>query len=490
MHFDVIVIGGGSAGAVAALTAAGHGLKTLLLERENCLGGTSTLCGVNCWEPAAGTGGVARKFFARMSRYPRGAAIYSFGRHCCDPLHNDPPFPGGENVLLPEYTYDDTLQRAEIPSINIDPVGCRRVLHGVIFEPEVWHRVMTEWLAKTGCCEVQLNSEVCGVERSGSRITAVTTATGRFTAAAFIDACGILIRLGGLDYHYGREARATFGEASAPIVADGHLNGVSRVFRITPVASPGIETVPDHLPRKCWWRNEFPAMVCTRYPNGDGNCNMLPTFDGDEFDRLTIEEQDREGVRRVRAYWHHIQCEYPEFRHFRLHSIFPRSGVRETIRTVCEYMLTEQDLVLGLRNQSHRDIIAVADHIMDRHGGGRAAQPPEERGESVAPDGVLLPRVYGIPFRSLIPKGMDNLLVAGRIAGFSSLAASSCRLSRTMMLLGEAAGHAVWEAARSRQGFRSLEPAQIQAHLSCLTEVIPLINAEVRTQNSGAASRE
>ena len=49
---------------------------------------------------------------------------------------------------------------------------------------------------------------------------------------------------------------------------------------------------------------------------------------------------------------------------------------------------------------------------------------------------------YGIPYRCLIPKGFRNLFVACRGAGFSSLAASSCRLSRTMVQLGQAAGTA------------------------------------------------
>jgi len=49
---------------------------------------------------------------------------------------------------------------------------------------------------------------------------------------------------------------------------------------------------------------------------------------------------------------------------------------------------------------------------------------------------------YGVPFRCLIPRGFRNLLVACRGASFSALAASSCRLTRTMMQLGQAAGTA------------------------------------------------
>ena len=62
---------------------------------------------------------------------------------------------------------------------------------------------------------------------------------------------------------------------------------------------------------------------------------------------------------------------------------------------------------------------------------------------------VELAEPYGVPFRCLIPRGFQNLLIASRGASLSSLAASSCRLSRTMMQLGQAAGTAVFVALRA-----------------------------------------
>ena len=50
---EVCVIGGGSGGFAAALRAAQSGCKTILVEKERILGGNSTVCGVNCWEPVA-----------------------------------------------------------------------------------------------------------------------------------------------------------------------------------------------------------------------------------------------------------------------------------------------------------------------------------------------------------------------------------------------------------------------------------------------------
>ena len=74
---------------------------------------------------------------------------------------------------------------------------------------------------------------------------------------------------------------------------------------------------------------------------------------------------------------------------------------------------------------------------MDVHGSGRASVCKELKGP------------YGVPYRCLIPQGMENLLVACRGASFSQIAASSCRLSRTILALGHAAGLAAAQAAKT-----------------------------------------
>ncbi len=102
------------------------------------------------------------------------------------------------------------------------------------------------------------------------------------------------------------------------------------------------------------------------------------------------------------------------------------------------YVLTEHDLIQGLTRQQQPDIICVADHSMDTH--GSHARPIGE-----------LTQPYGVPYRCLVPQGKSNLLVACRAASFSSIAASSCRLSRTMMQLGQAAGTAVAVAHQQKQ---------------------------------------
>jgi hypothetical protein len=129
-------------------------------------------------------------------------------------------------------------------------------------------------------------------------------------------------------------------------------------------------------------------------------------------------------------------------------------GIRESYRVITDYILTEHDLVAGLARQTHSDIVAVADHPMDTHGrGGRLRN---------------VKGVYGIPYRCLIPKAFDNLLMAGRGAGFSHLAASSCRLSRTMMALGHAAGIAAAEASAKQGDVRAIDALRLVAKMDVM----------------------
>ncbi len=208
-----------------------------------------------------------------------------------------------------------------------------------------------------------------------------------------------------------------------------------------------IEPLPEGVPEKCWWGG-FPAAFIPTYPNGDLNINMLPTMKGEESLALGYQRAYAECERRVYAHWHNLQKNYDEFRRFKLKMIFPCLGIRETRRVKGEYVLKQQDLIQGMYKQKHTDMIAIADHPMDNHGGGGPS------GEMKQP--------YGIPYRCLLPLKTRNVMIVGRGASFSSIAASSCRLSRTMMQLGEAAGVAASLALEKNTPLRKVDAAEIR----------------------------
>jgi hypothetical protein len=95
---------------------------------------------------------------------------------------------------------------------------------------------------------------------------------------------------------------------------------------------------------------------------------------------------------------------------------------------------------------------------------------------------------YGIPYRCLLPRSLDNLLVACRGAGFSSLAASSCRLSRTMMQLGQAAGTAAAITIEHNIAPPQLPPEELRArlrtqHVQLEWPLAPEIENNIRQQD-------
>ena len=438
---DICVAGGGSGGFGAACAAARSGLKVLLFEASEMLGGTSTVSGVNCWEPVRGASfGLPRELYGRMCKIPGGCGIYAPKLHRSQGREGCRNFPGGLSVVNPKMNYDDTLKQG----FDYNKISCLEIWNGVIFEPEVWDRCAREMLKESGCLVLSGRTAV-EVKFTDEHIRSVILDDGmEIEAEIWIDNSGFLVSASRCHLLYGSEPRTVFQEPDAPeIPTVSYLNGVTQIFRVTPTAKPEIEPLPPDLAG----REYSVSMVATEYPNGDLCCNMLPTLRGADYLALGEDTARKVCEGRARIYWHTVQEQYELLRHYKFKSFSPKLGIRESFRTLCEVMLTENDVLGGIAGQDQGDWVVISDHQLDRHGAGGPARP-------VKP--------YGISYRSLLPKGKDNLLVAGKIGGFSCLASTSCRLSRTIMRLGEAAGYAAALAVQNRCPLRSVEVGKLQ----------------------------
>ena len=417
---DVCVIGGGSGGIGAAIAATSGGANIVLVEGQNKLGGTSTLAFVCNWEPGPGDS-IAREIYKRMAKIPNAVGITSD--------HNDDRSKGRFGLWLttPNLTYEQTLRRA----------GLRRPQwHGAVFEPDVFHNVVTDMLSKTDKCRTLSLTKFVKAEADGRRVQSITAISEdgtvhRIRAHTFIDCTGgaHVCRAVGCNTMLGPESKSRFDESSAPEKPRKTLNAISLCYRVRKSDHPIRQAPPE--PSVAGWAKTGHIHSS---PNGDMIVNPLPILPGVELINMGYEKAMAECKRRVLAHWHWLQS-YATFSGYEFDSFAPMLGIRESYRVVGEYVLTQHDLLAGLEKQTHPDIIATADHNMDVHGAG---------GHNVYLEGP-----YGIPFRCLIPKGWENLLVACRGASFSHIAASSCRLSRTMISLGHAAGAAAAMAAQA-----------------------------------------
>ena len=423
---QVCVIGGGSGGIGAALAAARGGAKVVLVEFESILGGTSTSAWVHTWEPTSGADGLPREIYERMKRDPLGVTYRDYERGA--------PRVGGQ---------------------------------GLPFEPRVLNYVACEMLDETGRCTTLLGTTFFRAHREGDRIVAVEVwfAGKRLTIAAdvFIDATadGDVCVDAGCAYHMGEDPTSRYHEPSAPESAEMSLNGLTLCYRITDTGT----TQRPYLPKG------IEEGICPKpvhivvLPNGDHLLNAVDMIDGNAVVSMEYSKLMHEAQRRVleHFYWLQRLGADDESRWTRwvrgrgygtwaISGVAPRIGVRETRRVVGDYVLTEHDCQAGVAKQRHEDIVVVTDHAVDIHGRkGRLYEVPNGP--------------YGVPYRCLLPQGVANLYVASRAASFSHIAASSCRLSRTIMTLGQAAGNAAAMAVKGGLTTRQISVADLQRRL-------------------------
>lgn len=331
----------------------------------------------------------------------------------------------------------------------------RKEFRDAPFKPEAFDRAVRDVCAETKKVRILDRTVFFQSETNadGTRVESVLVRNEkgdvlRIRAKVFIDSSGDvwLCRSLGCETMLGIDARSAFNEPSAPEQPVLQLNAITRCYEIAKRPNPKREPAPEKpVP--------FPkAAHMTGWKDGPISVNMMPTLPGRTLIDLGYEETLRQSEGIVRAHWHWLQ-QCPDFQDFELVNIAPMLGIRESYRTKTKYVLNQHDLIATLKNQKHTDIIAIADHPCDVHGAGGGL------------NGVTY--AYGIPYRCLIPEGnVGNLLVACRGAGFSRIAASSCRLHRTMIQLGHAAGIAAARAARQNKGVSEIDAESLAKELN------------------------
>lgn len=393
---DVCVIGGGSGGVGAALGAARNGASVVLIEKNHILGGTTTMSWVHTWEPVSGTSPLCRKIWDRMRGMPLGAA---------------------------DIDYEASSRRMLLPDGRRNPP--------LPFEPWAFQKAVDEEFADAGVDLVLLNTSFIACEREGRRIKSAIAAgvSGNIEirAKTFIDSTAdiFVARAAGCAYAIGAEAKSEYDEPRAPEKANPKaLNQANWCYRVRPGSEVPKALRQAPFPKESIRRSRFEVTL----PNGDILVNSCGAIVADP-------EAPEEFAAAVRRAWtiarelHRWTVEEGGHPDRALIGLAPQIGIRETYRLKGRYVLTENDILAG--RMDYPDLVTVCDHPLDLHG-ALAAQ---------------VEKAYGIPFDCLRTREYDNLLVACRGAGFSHIAASSCRLSRTMMTLGEAAGVA---AAKQR----------------------------------------
>ena len=436
-------MGAGAGGTGCTYRLIKNGIKAVVVDKNPDFGGTAVFCGVDGWEPGVSLDGIHNEIQKKLFQMPSACHTTRMvpNMNLFDPSvgtdwskHSFEKLPFGFCMPMGD-SYGDTLGRC-ISIRGTDGPMKRFQFEGKCYTEAV-HSIF-EPFSENLTPMFGYNYVSC--KKENGKLLSITVTTGEITveifADVFVDASGdiVLARDAGCDYTIGTEGFESYSEPSATQQSDT-INAVSYVFRIGKTEdTQHIDTLPEwvkSIDLEKWKAEEMKQCLSftVQYPNGDINVNMLPTMQGTEYFELG-DKADKAGKARVYAYWHYLQTD-KNMSGYTIKHIYD-AGIRESYRLKGKYVLREQDLRQGiLRQPKVGRTVAIADHAMDIHGKDGICK------ELIVP--------YEIPLECSMTKEYDNLFVACRGASFTHIAASSARLTRTMLSFGEGVGEYISE---------------------------------------------
>jgi hypothetical protein len=447
---EVAVFGGGPAGLCAAAAAARAGKRTVLVERYGYLGGMATAGDVTILHSLYGMDrqtqvirGLAEEFIRRLQQMDAAAAREPIGE-------------AGSWVIDTEYA-----------------------------------KLVADDMAVGSGVKLWLHTYLAGVLREGDRIAAALVENkdgrGAIIADTYIDCTGDadLVRRAGVPTQLGNAE----GKCQAPTLCfrvggrqeqAASLGELGRLLFATPMKYPfppetpdpeGLQTTPGYSCFLWGTRGLFDPseelLAGTRMLNV--NC-----ADAAQFSHAEIE-----GRYQVR--WVMEQMSKLKGRgRSHLTDIAAQVGVRETHRIFARHQLTREEVLRGV---DFEDSIARGTYPIDIHrpdgpgilfeyldgtwrrihGDGTTEEGRWDGASADAPKRTTL--CYHIPFRSLIPRDLDNVLVAGRCIGAEHDSAGAIRVMINCMQTGEAAGAGA-ALLSPGQGTCDVDIARLKAHLA------------------------
>ena len=406
--YNVIIVGGGFAGTAAAIAAARQDMSVLLIEQSGCLGGAASNCLVLPF----------MKYFTYM-KTPDGDK---------------------EKFNLVQGIFGEF----------IDEIKKTGEGDNQYFNTEYLKAVLDRMIKRSGT-DVLFHSAVTGVGKTKRKINSadIYTVAGMMSAEAdfFIDATGDanLAALAGCEFTLGRQ--------------EDHLcQPMTLCFRVSGVNYKEVEA---HLPEIQQLYKKFREENRIKNPRED--ILVFPTLDEnvvhfnstrivrlnptDPFDLSRAEFEAREQMLELTGF---LKDNFKIFENASIVCAAPSIGVRESRMVSGEHCLTGDELVATVK---FRDAIAAGNYDLDIHN-------PEGTGTShyFFKQGEY----YTVPYRSLVPKDFDNLLVAGRCISCDHRAQASIRIMPICAALGEAAGIGACVSVKQKCAAKNADITEIQ----------------------------
>lgn len=417
---EVVVVGSGSAGSCAAIAAARENASVLLLERHPFLGGTSTA--------------VLDTFYG----------FYT---------------PGSQSYKVVGGIADDVVAELKRLDKIVERPNTYGAGQGITYHPE-YLKCAWEKLVQDAGARILLNCWVQDVILHENRITGLIMATRqglvKIEAKTFIDASG--------------DADLCYWSDAPFELAGEHQDAQSltTTFRMCNVNLDARRTVDKAAFHKLMGEAASRGYSLPRREGSDHittvkgvlatNLTRVKSFESRDgsvvnaTDPTFLSAAEVEGRKQALEYIRFLRDCVPGYANADLASFSTQIGVRETRRVIGEYVLTREDV---LSARQFDDQIGLCGAPLEEHGPGDITR------WEYLPDG----KCVGIPYRTLLPQNLENVLVVGRCFSASHDAHASVRSMAQCMAMGQAAGIAAAYCSHHRTNTRSIPFATLRERL-------------------------
>ena len=415
---QVAVIGGGPAGICAAVSAARMGMKVLLIERYGAVGGNLTL-------------GNVSPILGRTSEGTMYDEII--------------------NLLSAKHPDEEKVETRNGKEIHIDSEEAKGILIKFLHENNV---------------DVMLQTSVADVIVESGKINSilVTTHNGLMSVYAdrFIDATGdgTVAYLAGCEYKMGRDDNLT-----QPVTLEFTISGVDESRAIMCFGGSDPVTLPNgkkysEFCKECEASGILPKNVSIvrlhkTFYKGERNVNATQMNCINGLSTEDIYKAEVELRNQIETIIDFLKKYVPGYENCMLKTSASTLGVRETRRIMGDYVINDEDVEKG--NHYDDAVVHNAWFLIDIHnpaGGGQA----EGRSKMAQP--------YDIRYGALLPKGIDNLMTAGRCISGTHRAHASYRVMAICMATGESAGTATAISINENVSPRELSAEKVRTALS------------------------
>ena len=452
-QIDVLVVGGGASGTAAGIQAARMGVHTIVLEETPWLGGMLTSAGVSCVD---GNNRLRSGIFGEFA-----------------------------DSLVARYGSDEALKSGWVSNIN--------------FDPHVGQEILTNMAQACGeLLDVRRETVITEVKgEAGDWHVSYRDSRGSkhsIRADVIIDATelGDVAKACGVDYRIGMEASEDTGESIAPEQANDVIQDLTYVAFLKdygPDADMTIEMPDGYDPSPFYnsCQNPLnvenvtgqtiwsPEMMITygKTPEGRYMINW-PIYGNDcylnviEMSREDREEALKEAKRFTLSFVYFIQTQLDMKNLGLADDVFPTSDKlpfipyhRESRRIVGEAFFTMDAAAdpYAYKEPLYRTGVAVGDYPVDHH----HFRHPDWR---ELPDLEFYPiPSFNVPMGTMIPKDVDDLIVAEKSISVSNLMNGATRLQPVVMQLGQAAGALAALACIEDKSVKEIGVRQVQEKL-------------------------